>query len=60
MAVVRSSSREYNSPERRSQRVMLKAPVVILTRRADNKTMFEETQTITVNGNQKARLNRMS
>ncbi len=49
MAVVRSSSREYNSPERRSQRVMLKAPVVILTRRADNKTMFEETQTITVN-----------
>ena len=49
MAVVRSSSREYNSPERRSQRVMLKAPGVILTRRADNKTMFEETQTITVN-----------
>jgi|SRR6266478_6258996 hypothetical protein len=49
MAVVRSSSREYNSPERRSQRVMLKAPVVILTRGADNKTMFEETQTITVN-----------
>jgi hypothetical protein len=28
---------------------MLKAPVVILTRGADNKTMFEETQTITVN-----------
>jgi len=49
MAVVRSSSREYNSPERRSQRVMLKAPVVIVTREADNKTMFEETQTITVN-----------
>ena len=49
MAVVRSSSREYNSPERRSQRVMLNAPVVILTRGADNKTMFEETQTITVN-----------
>src|SRR3989442_14224978 len=49
MAVVRSSSREYNNPERRSHRVMLKAPVVILTRRADNKTMFEETQTITVN-----------
>ena len=41
MAVVRSSSREYNSPERRSQRVMLKAPGVILTRRADNKTMFD-------------------
>jgi hypothetical protein len=35
MAVVRSSSREYNSPERRSHRVMLKAPVVILTRGAD-------------------------
>jgi tetratricopeptide (TPR) repeat protein len=35
MAVVRSSSREYNSPERRSERVMLKAPVVILTRGAD-------------------------
>jgi len=49
MAVVRSASGEYNSPERRSQRVMLKAPVVILTRGADNKTMFEETQTITVN-----------
>ena len=49
MAVVRSSSREYNSPERRSQCVLLKAPVVILTRGADNKTMFEETQTITVN-----------
>src|SRR5258708_23189385 len=49
MVVVRSSSREYNSPERRSERVMLKAPVVILTRGADNKTMFEETQTITVN-----------
>jgi hypothetical protein len=28
---------------------MLKAPVVILTRGADNKTMFEETRTITVN-----------
>ena len=42
MAVARSSSREYNSPERRSQCVMLKAPVVILTRGADNKTMFEE------------------
>ena len=28
---------------------MLKAPVVIVTRGADNKTMFEETQTITVN-----------
>src|SRR6267143_1104825 len=49
MAVVRSSSREYNSPERRSERVLLKAPVVILTRGADNKTMFEETQTIAVN-----------
>ncbi len=49
MAVVRSSSREYNSPERRSVRAMLKAPVVILTRGADTKTMFEETQTITVN-----------
>jgi hypothetical protein len=49
MVVVRSSSREYNRPERRSQRVMLKAPVVILTQGADNKTMFEETQTITVN-----------
>jgi len=49
MAVARSSSREYNSPERRSQCVMLKAPVVILTRGADNKTMFEELQTITVN-----------
>ena len=35
MAVVRSSSREYNSPERRSERVMLKAPAVILTRGAD-------------------------
>jgi hypothetical protein len=43
MAVVRSSSREYNSPERRSERVMLKAPVVILTRGAGNKTMFEDT-----------------
>src|SRR5882762_5846369 len=49
MAVVRSSSREYNSPERRSERVMLKAPVVILTRGAGHKTMFKETQTITVN-----------
>ena len=49
MAVVRSSSSEYNSPERRSERVMLKAPVVIVTRGADNKTTFEETQTITVN-----------
>src|SRR5258708_34063627 len=49
MAVVASSSRECNSPERRSQRVLLKAPVVILTRGAENKTMFEETQTITVN-----------
>jgi hypothetical protein len=49
MAVVRSSRREYNSPERRCERVMLKAPVVILTRGADNKAMFEETQTITVN-----------
>src|SRR5882762_8620600 len=49
MAVVRSSSREYNSPERRSVRAMLKAPVVILTRGADSKTMFEETQTIAVN-----------
>src|SRR5258708_28063954 len=49
MVVVRSSSREYNSPERRSERVMLKAPVVILTRGADSKTMFEETQTIAVN-----------
>jgi hypothetical protein len=28
---------------------MLKAPVVILTRGAGNKTTFEETQTITVN-----------
>ena len=41
MAVVRSASGEYNSPERRSQRVMLKAPVVIVTREADNKTMFD-------------------
>src|SRR5258708_13283794 len=49
MVGVGSSRREYNSPERRSERVMLKAPVVILTRGADNKTMFEETQTITVN-----------
>lgn len=49
MGVVRSSSGEYDSPERRSQRVMLKAPVVILTRGAENKTMFEETRTVTVN-----------
>ena len=28
---------------------MLKAPVVVLTRGADNKAMFEETQAITVN-----------
>src|SRR6266436_7868064 len=49
MGVVRSSSRDYNSRERRSQRVMLRAPVVILTRGADNKTMFEETRTVTVN-----------
>ena len=49
MGVVRSSSGNYNSPERRSQRVMLRAPVGILTRGADNKTTFEETRTVTVN-----------
>ena len=38
-----------NNPQRRSQRIMLKTPVVILTRGDDNKLIWEETQTVTVN-----------
>jgi hypothetical protein len=34
---------------RRSQRVMLKVPVVVLARGADNKPVSEETRTVTVN-----------
>ncbi len=34
---------------RRSQRVMLKVPVVVLARGADNKPVSEQTRTVTVN-----------
>lgn len=49
MGVVTPSSSDYNSAQRRSQRVMLKAPVVILTQGDDNKMVWEETRTVTVN-----------
>ena len=49
MGVVPPSSSDYNSPQRRSQRVILKTPVVVLTRGDDNKTGSDQTRTITVN-----------
>ena len=49
MAVLPPSSTEYNSPQRRSQRVIVKTPVVLLTRGEDGKVISENTRTVTVN-----------
>jgi len=49
MSTVPPSSRADNEAQRRSQRVMLKASVVVLTQGADNKLISETTQTVTVN-----------
>jgi len=49
MATVPPSSRADNDAQRRSQRVMLKASVVVLTQGADNKLISETTRTVTVN-----------
>ena len=49
MGTVPPSSRADNEAQRRSQRVMLKASVVVLTQGADNKLISETTQTVTVN-----------
>ncbi len=49
MSAVPPSSRADNEAQRRSQRVMLKASVVVLTQGADNKLISETTQTVTVN-----------
>src|SRR5260221_12662789 len=40
---------EPDDAQRRSQRVMLKASVVVLTQGADNKLISETTRTVTVN-----------
>ena len=47
MSVV--SSGDYNSVQRRSQRVMLKALVLVVTQGADNRVVSEVTRTVTVN-----------
>ena len=49
MSTVPPSSRAENEAQRRSQRVMLKASVVVLTQGADNKLISETTRTVTVN-----------
>ncbi len=49
MSTVPPSSRADNEAQRRSQRVMLKASVVVLTQGADNKLISETTRTVTVN-----------
>src|SRR5260221_13627033 len=43
------SNRADKDAERRSQRVVLKVSVVVLTQGADNKRVSEETRTVTVN-----------
>ena len=42
-------SLDFNSPHRRSQRVMLKTPVVVMMRGDDNQRVAEHTRTATVN-----------
>ena len=49
MGTVPPSKRADKDAERRSQRVMLKVSVVVLTQGADNKRVSEETRTVTVN-----------
>jgi len=49
MGIIPHSSRADNDAQRRSQRVMLKVSVVVLTQGTDNKLVSEVTRTVTVN-----------
>ena len=49
MGVGTPSSSDYNSAQRRSQRVVMKTPVVVLMREANNQRVAEHTRTNTVN-----------
>jgi hypothetical protein len=49
MGTIPSPNRADNDAERRSQRVMLKVTVVVLTQGSDNKSVSEVARTVTVN-----------
>jgi len=49
MGTISPPSRGDNDAQRRSQRVMLKVSVVVMTQEPDNKTVSEATRTVTVN-----------